>query len=166
MTISLVVARSGTNIAVRRAASITDYLSLRRLRNQSFESLTNHPYKIGLLRQVLFWFKRKRNEAYIFALMGEDVCYVLLAERPDGIYITIVCDPRYRSLGIGTYCLNFIVAMAGKRSKHLKAEIQNSNVSSIRLFKKCGFAFYHQKEDRRFFIHGTSPNQLKSEAWQ
>ena len=126
------------NLKHRRARNLQDYLALRALRNSGFRLLTTYPKKISLAKQFFFYLQRKEHEIYIFTLNSHDVSYVLLSRRGLKTFITILVDPEFHGMGIGTNSIITILRYY-QNNREIYAEIDRGNSGSIKLFESIGF---------------------------
>jgi len=117
---------------------LSKIISLRVLRNSGFRLLTTYPKKISLIKQLLFYLQRKNHEIYIFTLDSNDVAYVLLSIRGLQTFITILVDPEFHGMGIGTNAIITTLRHYQKK-REIYAEIDRGNIGSIKLFESIGF---------------------------
>jgi GNAT superfamily N-acetyltransferase len=139
---------------IRPATSISDFLFLRRLRNQVRQQMTNSTAPVGYLRQLRFYLNRPSNvEAYIARMGTKRAGYLLLRQEPASCFITEAVDERFRRSGVATRLVHF----AQERCADLTAEILLANTASIKLHQSAGFRCCG--DDGRIAIYRFSPRQ-------
>jgi len=123
-------------LTVRKAKTLLDYLYVRILRNENRQLMTRDTSKIGLFRQIRFWWNMPQNvQLYVAFWNRTPIGYMALRDDGDTTYITEVVSSKYRNLGVGTE----MVSLAQSIRDELVAEILADNVPSIRLHERCGF---------------------------
>jgi GNAT superfamily N-acetyltransferase len=148
-----------SNLAHRRAKTFFDYLSLRKLRNLAFHLLTTHPKKISLVSQIFFYLRRHNHEIYIFSYRTVDVGYVLLKKELSLTFVTILVNPKYHGVGIGTKAITTTLNLYCKE-RDIYAEVDRNNVASVNLFKSIGFRVFDAKN--KFLIYVSNPSLVNA----
>lgn len=150
------------SLYARAAYSLKDFLILRRIRNSSYQTLSNYQYKIGYFQQLKFWIKnRSLNLIYLFNNEhGEYVSYILLNKIGDDYYITIATDPKHRNKGYAYRSVTYTVKhiLNSIPSVNIKTEILKSNFASIKTFTKAGFKMSNEIEGKLIFTYQGSIN--------
>lgn len=124
------------NISVRRTRWLPDYLFIRSLRNKNRSLMTGYTGEIGLWQQIKFWFTLPINvDLYIIKADGKRAGYMLLKDDFDTTYITECVEQTYRGMGLGIE----LVKYAQNMRTHLTADIQATNVPSLKLHAATGF---------------------------
>jgi RimJ/RimL family protein N-acetyltransferase len=112
-----------------RPAKMSDARNLLKWKNdpdmRRFSIVSNDKIKMV---DHLEWLKEHIDDIYIIMYKGKDVGDV----RFEGIEVAIKLDKKYRGRGIGTMTLDKVVGRP-------LAKVVDGNVSSMRLFIKCGF---------------------------
>lgn len=123
---------------IRVAASIADFLFLRRLRNQVRGQMTNSTAPVGYLRQFRFYLNQPPNvEVYIAWMRAKRAGYLLLRQESTSCFITEAVDERFRGAGVAARLVRF----AQEHCADLTAEILLANTASIKLHQAAGFQF-------------------------
>ena len=127
---------SNNNLIISKAKSFSDFLFLRKLRNEVRLNMTNINYKITIWAQIKFFLNQPNNlNIYIARIEGIRAGYLLLREDNGNLFITEAVDQNFRNQGIATEMIKFAKNLKIK----LIAEILNSNNASIFLHEKSGF---------------------------
>ena len=116
--------------------------------------------KIRLVDHFQWYFKKlqeKSNIFYIGSYNNKDIGIVRFNKRSNSnniFDISINLSPLFRGKGFGkdflnTALLEFNKKMHGK--KEIEAQIKRGNISSIKLFKSCGFYKYEEKANINLF---------------
>jgi GNAT superfamily N-acetyltransferase len=125
-------------IDIRVATSISDYLFLRRLRNQVRDQMTNSTAPVGYLQQFRFYLNKPPNVKVYVAWMGaRRAGYLLLRQESTSCFITEAVDERFRKAGAATGLVRFAQGCCAD----LTAEILLTNTASIKLHESAGFQF-------------------------
>jgi len=128
----------GYKFDIRAAASISDFLFLRRLRNQVREQMTNSTAPLGLWRQFRFYLNQPPNvKVYVAWVGARRAGYLLLRQESTSCFITEAVDERFRNAGVATGLVRF----AQECCTDLTAEILLTNSASIKLHQAVGFQF-------------------------
>ncbi len=136
------------NFDIRAAKSISDFLFLRRLRNQVRDQMTNSTAPIGYSQQLRFYLSRPQNiEVYIAWMRAQRAGYLLLRQEPTSCFITEAVDTRFRRAGVATRLVHF----AQERFADLTAEVLLTNTDSIKLHWAAGFQL--SGEDGRIAVY-------------
>ena len=124
---------------IRVAASITDYLYLRQLRNRVRDQMTNSTAKVGYLKQLRFYLGKPGNFSVYIAWIGDHRAgYLLLRHEATSCFITTVVDERFRRKGIAAQMIRF----AQNCASNLTAEILLTNTASLKLHETMGFRYF------------------------
>jgi GNAT superfamily N-acetyltransferase len=133
---------------IRVATSISDYLFLRRLRNQVRDQMTNSTAPVGYLRQFRFYRNKPPNvKVYIAWMSAKRAGYLLLRQESTSCFITEAVDERFRKAGVAKRLVHF----AQECCTDLTAEILLTNSASIKLHQSVGFQF--SGDDGRIAIY-------------
>ena len=136
-------------LTVRKSKTLLDYLYIRILRNENRRLMTRDSSKIGLFRQIKFWWDTPKNvQLYLAFYNSTPIGYMALRDDCGTTYITEVVSSKYRNLGIGTE----MVALAQSIKDELVAEILADNVPSIRLHERCGFVIDNENPYCKVYV--------------
>jgi len=142
------------NFHVRAATSVSDYLFLRRLRNQVRHQMTNSTARVGYLRQFRFYLSKPPNlRVYIAWMSSTRAGYLLLRQESTSCFITEAVDERFRRRGVAKRLIHF----AQECCADLTAEILLTNAASIKLHRSAGFRLC--RDDGRIAVYRFSPRQ-------
>ena len=121
---------------IRLATSISDFLFLRRLRNQVRDQMTNSTAPVGYWRQFRFYLNKPPNvKVYVAWIDAKRAGYLLLRQESTSCFITEAVDERFRKSGVATGLVRF----AQECCADLTAEILLTNTASIKLHQSTGF---------------------------
>lgn len=121
-------------------------LQARRLRNSSYQFLTNHRQPISLIKQICWYFKyycpARESGHYRVYLFFDDhgipAAYGALYLKDVQLYVTECVKPACRGHGYGKVVLSALIEIAQKENRDLIAEIWDDNERSILMHKDAG----------------------------
>jgi ribosomal protein S18 acetylase RimI-like enzyme len=123
-------------VEMRPAATLADYLYLRKLRNEVRLSMTNNTGRICLWQQLRFYWRKPAGiDIYIATVDGARAGYLLLREQPPTALITEAVGAAFRGRGIARRMVEYAKTLR----PHLTADILETNAASLRLHRSAGF---------------------------
>ena len=127
--------------------NLRETMRVRMLRNSCREYLTNHREYIGVVQQLIWYFRfyrhAKSTGKYRLYLwyddQGSPVGYGALSLEDGGLGVTECVATNYRRMGHGRLLLEELVRIAAAEKRDVVAEIWATNEGSISLHEKAGF---------------------------
>lgn len=85
------------------------------------------------------YFAKEERLAYVIVYQGNDCGFVRLDLRPNTLLydISILLDPAFSGLGLGTLAVNLAIQESG--AKTVYATVHEENTGSIKTFIRAGF---------------------------
>ncbi len=147
---------NGGTLAYRSVNSLSDALTVRRLRNSCCDCLTNYQEPIGLWQQIRWYFGKYRPayrqgeyRLYLFTAPAVGVVgYGALQRHEDELLATECVGSAYRGRGFGRFILSKLVEIARQERRRLVAEIWSDNERSIRLHSQAGFVLVSERRHK------------------
>jgi RimJ/RimL family protein N-acetyltransferase len=127
--------------------NLSQALQVRKLRNSCRQYLTNNRNHIGILWQVIWYYRyyrgAKNTGKYRLYLgyddQGRPIGYGALAKKAGELLATECVAVAYQGRGYGRWILQQLICIAAKENRDLVAEIWSTNERSIGLHEKAGF---------------------------
>lgn len=127
--------------------TLSQALQVRRLRNTSYQFMTNYRQPISVIWQIYWYFHyyraARQSGAYRVYLFYDDrgipIGYGALSLKGIQLYATECVKPACRGHGYGKVILATLIEITRKQKRDLVAEIWASNERSIAMHKEAGF---------------------------
>ena len=156
-------------MTLNRLNSLSDALTVRRIRNECRTYLTNYTGYISIPRQIYWYFTYYRQAAHagIYRVFiardskAQAIGYGALHHLGGELLVTECVAEKYRGQGLGFLILKKLINIAKREGLPLIAEIQATNKISIALHKKCGFTFDATKVKSGYKLHVYKKNAGK-----
>ena len=146
--------------------TLSDVLSVRRIRNECRTYLTNYTGYIRIPRQIYWYFTyyRRAARAGIYRIFiardskAQMIGYGALHRIGEELLITECVAEKYRGRGYGRDILKKLINIAIREKLSLNAEIRATNKISIALHKKCGFTLdaTRRKSGYKYYVYKKS----------
>ena len=136
-----------------RLAKITDLKNVFCWRNDLLTRKMSLNKKIIYFKDHEKWFKSQMNNTKVYFLIAsinkEDIGYVRFDTSSNETIININLNPKFRNKKLSFELLNKSIKKFSKKKKTkcLKAFINNKNIPSIKIFEKNNFKFYENKNN-------------------
>ena len=95
------------------------------------------------------------ENVYFYKILDENALIgtIHLETQKDTLYLSVVVFPQYQNAGYGTKILTDIQKdVFGLGYKRIEVSIDETNIASIGLFEKVGFAFVSQEDELRNYV--------------
>ena len=92
---------------------------------------------------------------YFYKVFDENALIgtIHLETQGDTMFLSVVVFPQYQNAGCGTKILTDIQKdVFGLGYKRIEVSIDETNIASIRLFEKVGFAFVSQEDELKNYV--------------
>jgi len=135
------------NMSFKLVNTLSDALTVRRLRNECRTYLTNYTGYISIPRQIYWYFtyyKRAVQDGTYRVFIARDskglpIGYGALNRSDGELLVTECVAEKYRGQGYGYAILKKLIIIAKREGATLVAEVRATNIISAALHKKCGF---------------------------
>jgi len=136
----------GQGVALRPTAGLRDALKMRIVRNECRGFMTGNSSKIGLFRQVFWWYRRPRGiRPYVIVNDSGDVIgYALMKVDGRHAWLTAGLLSESRGFGIGTNVFRALCHVAGLFGLIPALEVFESNAPGRAVYAKLGFKEVHR----------------------
>lgn len=126
--------------------SVSNCLTMRRIRNSCRDFMTRDQSYIGIIRQVNWYYEEyvpasKQDTwcAWLFKFEGKFIGYGMIRKLHQDWWLSGGLLPDWRSMGFGKEIFSYLIQEAGPRRDHIFLEVRSTNTTAQRLYASLGF---------------------------